>query len=57
MYICLFFSYRTDSDYKGHVVSNGTFTKIVGPGMRTGWIEGPEIVVNKIIKRYLIFGG
>ena len=29
---------RDDEDW-GNTISNGTFTKIVGPGVRTGWIE------------------
>lgn len=37
------YSYDTieDSDYKGHVISNGSFSKIISPGIRMGWIEAP----------------
>lgn len=30
-----------DENYKGNVVSNGTFSKYIAPGMRIGWIEAP----------------
>lgn len=29
------------SDFKGHVISNGTFSKTIAPGIRMGWIEAP----------------
>jgi DNA-binding transcriptional MocR family regulator len=31
---------RSGADGFGNVMSNASFSKIVGPGVRTGWIEG-----------------
>lgn len=35
------FEYDRDADeeFKGHVISNGTFSKILAPGVRVGWME------------------
>ena len=50
---------KSDADYKGNVVSNGTFSKLLGPGLRIGWLECPTSVVKCFAENcsYLQSGG
>lgn len=54
------FSYDNpkDEDYKGgNIVSNGSFSKILAPGFRVGWLEAPQRVVTKLKKSGLLQSG
>ncbi|KAG8196163.1 hypothetical protein JTE90_007893 [Oedothorax gibbosus] len=42
------FDNQSDSNYIGNVISNGSFSKFLGPGLRIGWIEAPKWIVDKL---------
>lgn len=52
------FDDKSNADYKGNVISNGSFSKFLAPGLRLGWMEVPECVL-KVLKTcaYAISGG
>lgn len=48
----------TDAAYKGHVISNGTFSKLLSPGVRLGWMEMPPRCVRVFnVSGLLLSGG
>nr|XP_039248928.1 uncharacterized protein YER152C-like isoform X1 [Styela clava] len=48
---------KSDPDYKGNVISIGTFSKILCPGLRLGWFEIPHHVLERFNKILLSLSG
>ena len=53
------FAYDDPSDpgYKGNVVANGSFAKIVAPGLRLGWFEVPKTIYGRLSSNYAVQSG
>uniref|UniRef100_H2Z5S4 Aminotransferase class I/classII large domain-containing protein n=1 Tax=Ciona savignyi TaxID=51511 RepID=H2Z5S4_CIOSA len=47
----------TDPGYQGNVVSNGSFAKIIAPGLRMGWYEAPKHVIQSLRTCYISNSG
>lgn len=41
---------QSGSKYNGHVLHMGTFSKILAPGLRLGWIIAPAPLISKLVQ-------
>jgi 2-aminoadipate transaminase len=41
---------QKESEYKEHVIHMGTFSKILSPGLRLGWIIAPTPLISKLVQ-------
>lgn len=46
-----------DKDGQGCVISSGTFSKILAPGVRLGWLEAPLHLVNRLVQSGVLLSG
>ena len=42
---------------RGNIVSVGSFSKILAPGLRLGWLQAPPAVIERLVNGGLIFSG
>lgn len=40
---------QAETSYQGQVIQVNTFSKIIAPGLRVGWIVGPAPVIRKLV--------
>jgi DNA-binding transcriptional MocR family regulator len=50
-------SYLKAVDQRGVVISNGTFSKILSPGIRLGWLELPPLLVPRFTESGVLLSG
>ena len=43
--------------FQGNVISNGTFSKILGPGYRVGWLEIPSRLMPAVYNSGVLNSG
>lgn len=46
-----------DDDFRGNVISNGTFSKILAPGVRVGWLECSPRVIKPLRESGILKSG
>jgi len=46
-----------DKEAEGCVISNGTFSKILAPGVRLGWLEAPLHLVKRLVQSGVLQSG
>ena len=46
-----------DSENEGHIISNGSFSKILAPGVRLGWLEAPSGLVTRLKSSGVLLSG